>query len=253
MHAADVTEQRPTAGRRAYDDTVRDNVKARRAQLRIDQESLAKRMCELGFKWVRQTVGSVENGSRRLSVTELLGVSLALETSISAMSAPDTSIPSQRAIELPNGEALPATTISMSAGIGHNDGLLRWEGDTAIWPSAGLIEAASYNDGTADMRERTDDGRRALARGIEEYDTPKDLGATAQQTLLRVVTEGLRTGVITHERAEEMLGKFDGDNLTVEGVEGGVSIDIDAVRAAIAQEFPELRLASTPDLKGGPA
>jgi transcriptional regulator with XRE-family HTH domain len=59
--------------------------KAKAARLRADlgQDDLAVRMRSLGFsEWRFQTVGNVERGRRRLTAEELLGLALALETTL---------------------------------------------------------------------------------------------------------------------------------------------------------------------------
>lgn len=55
--------------------SVAANIRAERARIGIGQEVLAQRMRKLGFDaWIRQTVGSVEQGKRRVTVDELLGL-----------------------------------------------------------------------------------------------------------------------------------------------------------------------------------
>lgn len=55
------------------------NIRAERARANIGQQELAERMEALGWKWVRQTVGQVEGGTRRATADELIGLALCLD------------------------------------------------------------------------------------------------------------------------------------------------------------------------------
>ena len=46
------------------------NIAAARVRRRLQQSDLADRMRALGWKWVRQTVGEVENNNRRLTAED---------------------------------------------------------------------------------------------------------------------------------------------------------------------------------------
>lgn len=60
-------------------------------------------MRHLGWKWVRQTVGEVENDRRRVTAEEVLGVAIALETSVQRLMTP---LWEDKWVELPSGESL---------------------------------------------------------------------------------------------------------------------------------------------------
>jgi transcriptional regulator with XRE-family HTH domain len=68
---------------RTVKDTVAGNVRAYRHLRGMDQADLARRMYSLGmFPWSRVTVSEVERGQRNVTVAELLGLTLALTTTI---------------------------------------------------------------------------------------------------------------------------------------------------------------------------
>jgi 8-oxo-dGTP diphosphatase len=79
------------------------NIAAARARRRLDQQDLADRMRALGWKWVRQTVGQVENNGRRLTAGEILGLAICLETTVPRLLAP---LREDEWVELPNGMSL---------------------------------------------------------------------------------------------------------------------------------------------------
>jgi 8-oxo-dGTP diphosphatase len=79
------------------------NIAAARARRRLDQQDLADRMRALGWKWVRQTVGEVENNRRRLTAGEILGLAICLETTVPRLMAP---LMEDEWIGLPNGMSL---------------------------------------------------------------------------------------------------------------------------------------------------
>jgi transcriptional regulator with XRE-family HTH domain len=104
------------------------NVAATRVRRRLQQQDLADRMRVLGWKWVRQTVGEVENGRRRLTAEEVFALSVALETSIPALMAP---VDDDRAIVFPSGLEISATAIKMLAQGLTNIGAT-WYGDNKV-------------------------------------------------------------------------------------------------------------------------
>jgi len=81
------------------------NIAAARARNRLQQSDLADRMRTLGFRWVRQTVGEVEKGRRRVDIGELYGIALALDLPIATLVLPwaDEGEPTVR---LPSGLVL---------------------------------------------------------------------------------------------------------------------------------------------------
>lgn len=65
-------------------------------------------MRSLGWKWVRQTVGEVENNRRRLTAEELLGLAICLETSVPRLMAP---LWEDKWVELPNGMSIRVVAV----------------------------------------------------------------------------------------------------------------------------------------------
>lgn len=170
----------------SYEDAIRANIKARRVLIDLEQESLAARMRALGYaKWYRQTVGTVEKGGRKVSSSELLGLSLALETSIAALMSPDTS--SRTTIVMPSGQVLPANAVSTSAGVGMNEGWVRWDGDTPIWPSEQTIEILAHTrDYSREARESLERAPRLKVTSAEEE---QQLKHDVQAVLLHVMRD----------------------------------------------------------------
>jgi transcriptional regulator with XRE-family HTH domain len=72
----------------SYSDAVLENIRATRARKKLDQADVSERMRNLGYtSWHRQTLGKVERGERRLAASEVIGIALALGTSISVLLA----------------------------------------------------------------------------------------------------------------------------------------------------------------------
>ena len=65
------------------------NVAAVRARRDMSQQELSDRMRVLGWPgWFRQVVGKAERGSRQLTVPELIGLAVALETTVTRLLEP---------------------------------------------------------------------------------------------------------------------------------------------------------------------
>jgi len=90
-----------------YGELVARNVAAARVRRKLNQADLAARMAAHGFKWVRQTVTEAEASRRRISVDELLWLSVALETPMDVLMFPAPG--DQPYVALPGGQwiALP--------------------------------------------------------------------------------------------------------------------------------------------------
>lgn len=92
-----------------YRDLLARNVRARRAARQIGQQELAARMRRLGFSaWAHQAVSNVERGKRRLAAEEILGLALALETTMSDLLLPDSD---DEPVALPSGDEVPANSV----------------------------------------------------------------------------------------------------------------------------------------------
>ena len=84
----------------AYKVTLGRNISADRGRLQLSQTAVAARMQELGFEdWRQQTVANVEKGRRRVTAEEVLGLVVALETTLPRLLAP---IGADLWIELPS-------------------------------------------------------------------------------------------------------------------------------------------------------
>jgi transcriptional regulator with XRE-family HTH domain len=69
-------------------DVVKSNMRAYRLIRELTQEQLAARMSQLGHEWTAGIVGFVERGDRTLSVDELIGLAVALETGVADLLDP---------------------------------------------------------------------------------------------------------------------------------------------------------------------
>jgi len=82
------TSQQPETVSRLPSQVLAQNVRLIRRVLDLSQADLAERMANLGHGWARQTVSEVERSRRGVSVDELLGLALAMQTSASALIYP---------------------------------------------------------------------------------------------------------------------------------------------------------------------
>jgi hypothetical protein len=105
------------------------NIAAAMARRRLGHADLAERMQELGYKWIRQTVGDVLSGRRSLRASELFGLALALETTAPRLVIPDDDV---REIVLPSGRTVLAKAVTMGpAAMWERNKLVRLSGDMA--------------------------------------------------------------------------------------------------------------------------
>jgi len=110
----------------AYGQVLGRNISAARGRLQLPQSALAERMRALGFPWKQQTVAVVEKGNRRATAEEVLGLALALETTIARLMGASEENDN---VLLPNGQPIGAISIERLAGRGVNDGAVRWAGN----------------------------------------------------------------------------------------------------------------------------
>jgi len=71
-----------------YSELIARNLRAARAAAKLTQDDVAERMNALGFTWWAQTVSRVENNHREVTVAEILGLAVALETGITGLMHP---------------------------------------------------------------------------------------------------------------------------------------------------------------------
>jgi transcriptional regulator with XRE-family HTH domain len=69
-------------------ETVARNIQTYRGIRKLDQVRLARRMESLGIPWRRVTVSEVERGRRNVTLTEALGLALALEVTVEQLVDP---------------------------------------------------------------------------------------------------------------------------------------------------------------------
>ena len=109
-----------------YSAVLAANARSARARTGLSQKSLAKRMQALGFRtWAWQTVGKVENDVRPLLAAEVLGLALALETTISDLMATQAA---DHVVQLPGGVGVSPESVRMLA-FGTTDRPIMWEGE----------------------------------------------------------------------------------------------------------------------------
>ena len=63
-------------------ETVAGNIRAFRQLRGLEQSALAERMRSIGIAWRQATVSEVERNQRNVSVTELLGLAVALDATV---------------------------------------------------------------------------------------------------------------------------------------------------------------------------
>jgi 8-oxo-dGTP pyrophosphatase MutT (NUDIX family) len=111
----------------AYKVILGRNISADRGRLQLSQTAVAARMQELGFEdWRQQTVAGVEKGRRRVTAEEVLGLVLALESTLPRLLAP---IGGDLWVELPSdsGHLLPgADVIGLANGAKGGAGTTSW-------------------------------------------------------------------------------------------------------------------------------
>jgi hypothetical protein len=120
--------------------------------MRLRQSSLAERMRQLGWeRWHPQTVSEIEAGRRDLRADELLGLAIALETTIAVLTMAPLDV---GAVKLPSG------TLVGAARLYTLDGTTSWDGDRPkVTPPSGatpIIDASLA-------------GKREELRRLEEY------------------------------------------------------------------------------------
>jgi hypothetical protein len=69
-------------------ETVAGNVRVYRQLRRLEQGVVARRLQSLGIPWRQVTVSEVERNQRNVTITELLGLAVALETTIEQLLDP---------------------------------------------------------------------------------------------------------------------------------------------------------------------
>jgi transcriptional regulator with XRE-family HTH domain len=100
-------------------------IRSARRDRELSQESVAARMRALGFDWwTRQTVGSTEKPTRRVTAAEVVGLALILDVAVPILLRAE---PIDEGVAFPTG-ALEVESVNRLV-MGKNDGSVTWEGD----------------------------------------------------------------------------------------------------------------------------
>jgi transcriptional regulator with XRE-family HTH domain len=92
-----------------YGSLLARNLRAARAAANLSQNDVGERMQALGFgAWLRSTVSLAEQGKRRVTAEELLGLSLVVGTSMVRLAEPHEESPW---IELPCGKPVHRSAV----------------------------------------------------------------------------------------------------------------------------------------------
>jgi transcriptional regulator with XRE-family HTH domain len=109
-----------------YHEVLARKAKAARLRAELGQDEVAARMRSLGFEeWRFQTVGNVERGKRRLTAEELLGLALALGTTLQYLLEPSEDDGRDDFVALPSGETVSSDFVT-SLVYGVKAGAVTW-------------------------------------------------------------------------------------------------------------------------------
>jgi transcriptional regulator with XRE-family HTH domain len=137
----------------SYADVAVRNIRAWRARQKLDQADVVERMRNLGFKnWHRQTLSRIEQGERRVTVEELLGLSYALDVTMPRLLEPQ---PDDQRISLPGGMRLPARSVQLLVA-GTHPRTFAWKGNVPV-----LREVVAGWAGDPDMPGELKDALKA--------------------------------------------------------------------------------------------
>jgi 8-oxo-dGTP pyrophosphatase MutT (NUDIX family)/transcriptional regulator with XRE-family HTH domain len=137
----------------AFGTLIARNLAGARGRAKLSQARVGERMRQLGFSsWRRQTMSMVENGGRNVAADEIVGLALALETTVPRL----TSAPDDRGgqfIALPSGLVIPARRLT------YDDLSLRWDGDVPVLaPPPSAEYAAELERHSLRIRQIQDSG-----------------------------------------------------------------------------------------------
>jgi transcriptional regulator with XRE-family HTH domain len=139
-----------------YAKVLAGNVAAQRTRMRLKQSDLAERMRQQGWKWFPQTVSEMEAGRRAIRADELLGLSIALDTTPLVL----VTLPiGMAATALPSGQPVDASRLI------NPDQMFTWD-DNRLKPAAStrpdqLIDAM--------IAQRRREGQTQEAAALEAY------------------------------------------------------------------------------------
>lgn len=139
------------------------NISAARGRLRLSQASVAARMKALGFsQWHQQTAGSIERADRRVTALEVLGLSIALETTVRDLMTP----PQGELVTLPG---TPGERFQIGASrFEINDGALTWDKDEPVMGAPRMVLRGIPRSPDADWRDEMVQRVEDLERRLRE-------------------------------------------------------------------------------------
>lgn len=113
-----------------YDEVVAANITAARARRKLSQRQLGERMEALGYGWRQQIVAAAENGKRKITIGEIFGLAIALETRLTSLLEP---IPEEGPITLPSEDSMLFITVHELLYGGSEYGV-KWNGNVPSFP-----------------------------------------------------------------------------------------------------------------------
>lgn len=135
-----------------YKDVLAGNIRAARGRAQLSQAACAARMKGLGFTQIYgATIGAIERGERQLSAAEVLGLSLALQTTVPVL----TRVPPEYGayVILPNGQRLPAQRVE------YDQGEVTWDANVPkITEASGRMPLTELR--VAELRRELDEFER---------------------------------------------------------------------------------------------
>jgi 8-oxo-dGTP pyrophosphatase MutT (NUDIX family) len=149
--------------------------------------------------WAHQTVGEVERGKRRLTAEEILGLALALDTTIATLMAPTNQ---DRSVDLPGG-SIDVESVQALA-MGYNTEPVRWEDDKPVYAVAETSREIRdqmpwrYYDKRAEQAGRQQELEEAARSGA--WDVGESAAPESPLVVAAIVTSDL--GVMVGRRVD---------------------------------------------------
>ena len=175
-----------------YGEVLARNTRAARSRIGLSQQRLAARMRALGYDaWLHQTVGNVENGKRRVTAEEILGLAESLETSVAALARPTDD---DKLVEFPSGQSVTVEHVQRLVAPGRNDGEVKWSGDEPVFPGPPM----TYADAESRLAALDSDARaqyEAVKAALISGERPE-----VQPVVAAIVTS--RRGILVTERRD---------------------------------------------------
>jgi transcriptional regulator with XRE-family HTH domain len=129
-----------------YHDVLARNLRGFRSRRGVGQDLLAARMRALGFTaWRSSTVAKAEQGQRRITVEEVLGLADAIGVTMRQLLAPQ---PDDKLVEFPSGDIVEVLHVNRLLE-GATDDAVEWDGDKPVFsssPPAGWMSVPGPED-----------------------------------------------------------------------------------------------------------